>query len=368
MRIERIDIFAKRYTLSDGPFVMSGGKIAHEQDATIVRLVTDSGEIGWGEQCAFSANYIAAHGEGARAALGLLAPAVIGLDPRQPQRVYDAMNQALKGHAYAKSALDMACWDVLGRATGLRLSDLLGGTYAEQLPLYTGIGVAPPEAMREQCLAALEQGYRRFQLKVGSDWKTDIARVQACVEVLQDAEKVIVDANGYWGRQEARRVVAAIEDLDVFIEQPCATLDQCAAIAASSSRPFILDESLACVEDLLRGVQSGALDAAMMKLSRFGGVSAIRPARDLCTALGLAMTIEDSGGGDIVSAAMAHLAASVRPDLLMNGFLVGRMVKERLATDWSPLQGAGVGMLPTGPGLGITVDAAALGDACLSVP
>jgi L-alanine-DL-glutamate epimerase-like enolase superfamily enzyme len=367
MRITRIDVFAKPYTIVGGPFAMSGGKVASTQDATIVRIETDAGHVGWGEQCGFSPRYIAAHGEGARAALALLAPTVIGLDPRPVQRVYDVMDGALKGHEYAKSAIDMACWDLLGRAAGLPLRDLLGGGYRKRLPLYTGIGIDTPERMRASCQRARAEGYRRFQLKVGSDVRTDIARVRACLEALDDAEMVIVDANGFWSQRDAISVVAALDDLDLHIEQPCATLEQCAAVRRRSRRPFILDESIGGIGDILRGVQMDAMDAVMMKLSRHGGITPIRRARDLCTQLGIAMTIEESGGGDIVSAAMAQIAASIPDGLLVNAFLIGRMVEERVATNWSPLDGGGDGTLPPGPGIGVTVDEARLGAPLLTV-
>jgi L-alanine-DL-glutamate epimerase-like enolase superfamily enzyme len=366
MRITRVDIFAQRYTIAGGSFSMSGGKSASEQDSTIVRVETDAGIVGWGEQCGFSPRYLAAHGEGARAGLALMAPAVLGLDPRRIQRVYDAMDGALKGHLYAKSALDMACWDILGRATDLPLRDLLGGGYREKLPVYLGIGIAAPDAMRAACERAKAAGYRRIQLKVGSDVPRDIARVEACLEVLAGFEKVIVDANGFWSQHDAVRVIAALDRHDIFFEQPCATMEQCAAVRRRSSRPFILDESIESSDDILRARQTEAADAVMLKFSRFGGITPLRRARDLSAQLGFAMTVEDSAGGDIVSAAMAQVAATIPDGLLINGSLIGRMVEERHATDWSPLDGGGAGMLPPGPGLGITVDESRLGAPTLS--
>jgi L-alanine-DL-glutamate epimerase-like enolase superfamily enzyme len=365
MRIVRIDVFAKTYTVVGGTFAMSGGKAASRQDSTIVRIETDEGIVGWGEQCGFSPRYLAAHGEGARAALALMAPAAIGLDPRAVQRVYDAMDGALKGHDYAKSALDMACWDVLGRATGLPLRDLLGGSYRTQLPVYIGIGINTPERMRESCERARAAGYRRIQLKVGSDVPTDIARIESCLEVLAGFEKVIVDANGFWSQHDAVRVVAALDNRDIFFEQPCATMEQGAAVRRRSRRPFILDESIERMDDILRARQTDAADALMLKFSRFGGITPVRRARDLCLHLGFAMTVEDSAGGDIVSAAMAQFAATIPDGSLINASLIGRMVEERIATDWSPLDakgdGAGMGTLPPGPGLGITIDESRLG-------
>lgn len=114
MKITRSDAYQFTYTLADGPFVMSGGKVASTQDSTLVRISTHEGIVGWGETCGFSPNYIAAHGPGARAALRELAPALLGLDPRQTEMVFAKMNGALMGHYYAKSAADIACWDILG--------------------------------------------------------------------------------------------------------------------------------------------------------------------------------------------------------------------------------------------------------------
>jgi L-alanine-DL-glutamate epimerase-like enolase superfamily enzyme len=361
MRITRVDVFALRYRIAGGSFSMSGGKSASEQDSTIVRVETDDGLVGWGEQCGFSPRYLASYGEGTRAGLARIAPAVIGLDPRQVQRVYDAMDGALKGHGYAKCALDMACWDILGRASGLPLRDLLGGGYREKLPVYLGIGIDTPTRMREACERARAAGYRRVQLKVGSDVAADIARVETCLEVLGDFERIIVDANGFWSQHDAVRMAAALDRYDIFFEQPCATMEQCAAVRRRSRRPFILDESIESIDDILRAKQTEAADAVMLKFSRFGGITPLRRARDVSAHLGLAMTMEDSAGGDIASAAMAQIGATIPDGLLINGSLIGRMVEERIATDWSPLDGGGLATLPPGHGLGITIDETRLG-------
>ena len=364
--ISRVDVYAFSYTITGGTFSMSGGKSAARQDATIVRLETEGGLVGWGEQCGFSPRYLASHAGGVRAAMALLAPAVLGQDARAVQLVTDAMDAALKGHADAKAAIDIACWDLLGRATGLSVAELLGGARRQQLPLYLGIGIDTPERMRAACERARAAGYRRVQLKVGSDPATDVARVEACLEVLDDFERVIVDANGFWNQHDAVRVVAALDAHDLFFEQPCASMEQCAAVRRRSSRPFILDESLESLDDLVRARQTDAADAVMLKFSRFGGISPVRRALDLAVQLGFAMTIEDSAGGDIVSAAMAHVGATVPHNALLNGSLIGRMVQERVVTNWSPLDGGGSGVLPDGPGLGINVDEELLGEPLLT--
>ena len=140
-----VDVFAVRYTHAGGPFALSGGRVAAEQDATVVRVETGDGLVGWGEQCVFTPTFLPGYGPSTRAALEPLAHAVLGAEACAVELVYARMDSALRGYAYAKSALDIACWDILGKATGLRISDLLGGTRQEELQLYTGVGVAAPE-------------------------------------------------------------------------------------------------------------------------------------------------------------------------------------------------------------------------------
>lgn len=366
LEIRRVDVFAVRYRHAGGPFALSGGRTSTEQDATVVRVETGDGVVGWGEQCVFTPSFLPGFGPSTRAVLELLARAVLGADPRQVELVYARMDAAVRGYAYAKSALDIACWDLLGKATNLRISDLLGGTRQEELPLYTGVGVATPDEMRRRCVDALAAGFRQVQVKVGAHWRDDVERIEACVEVLGDADRVIVDANGYWPQADAVRIVAAVDSLDVYIEQPCASIEECAQVRRSSRRPFILDESLTAAREIVRAHASQALDAVRLKLSNVGGITPARRARDVAVALGLPMTVEDSGGGDIVTAAATHVSCSVEPRFLLGGYLPSEMIGERLAVG-TPTAEGGVARLPAGPGLGLDVDEAAVGAPVLRV-
>lgn len=359
--IGRVDVFAVRYTHAGGPFAMSGGRVSHDQDATVVRVETTDGLVGWGEQCVFTPSFLPGYGPSTRAALEPLARAVLGADARAVELVYHRMDAALSGYAYAKSALDIACWDVLGQATGMRLADLLGGTRQEELQLYSGVGVGTPEAMAGRCTELLANGFRQVQVKVGSIWPDDVERIRACLEVLDGIDRVIVDANGYWPQADAVRVIAAVGDLDFHLEQPCATVAECAHVRARCRVPLILDEVLTGARELGEAHAAGALDAVRLKLSNVGGITPTRRARDLSVALGLPLTIEDAGGGDIVTAAAMHLACSTEPKLLLGGYLPSEMVVERIA-EGTPAAVEGTAHLPKGPGLGLTVDEAALGE------
>ena len=129
-------------------------------------------------------------------------------------------------------------------------------------------------------------------------------------------DKLIADANTGWLAHEALRVVNAVSDIDVYIEQPCLSYDECLMVRRKTNHPFILDESINDFRSLLRGHYDGAMDAVNIKISKFGGITKAARARDICTELGIAMTIEDTWGGDIVTAAIAHLSHSTDPKML----------------------------------------------------
>ena len=109
MQIRRVDVYAVRYHHAAGPFAMSGGRVSTEQNGTVVRVETDDGLVGWGEQCVIAPNYGAGYAPTTQAVLGLLAPALLGADPRRIDVVYARLDATTKGYRYAKSALDMAC-------------------------------------------------------------------------------------------------------------------------------------------------------------------------------------------------------------------------------------------------------------------
>ena len=158
-----------------------------------------------------------------------------------------------------------------------------------------------------------DEGYRRFQLKVGGNPNEDIERIRSVASEIEDGDKLIADANTGWLAHEALRVIRAVNDIDVYIEQPCQSYEECLSVRQKTTHPFILDESVKNIGVLVRGYHDKAMDAVNIKISKFGGITKAVLARDLCTELGIAMTIEDSWGGDIVTATIAHLAHSTQP-------------------------------------------------------
>lgn len=362
MKITRITVHQVDLPLHEGRYSWSGGKSVDVFDCTVVAIETDEGLVGHGEITPLGPVYLPSYAAGARTAITELAPALLGHDPREVDAIDRVMESTLKGHPYAKSALDMACWDLLGRSAGLPLVTLFGGRCGEDFTLYRAISKADPDAMAANLAEHRAAGYRRFQLKVGSDVATDIARIRACRAVLEDGDILVADANTGWHRHEAARIVRAVADLDVYIEQPCPSFEACLSIRRRTDHPFVLDESIDDLATLQRAIAEDAMDVVNIKIGKFGGLTRARQARDLCIRNGIAMTIEDAWGGDIVTAAIAHLAHSTPPDLLFTATDFNSYVTVSTA-EHAPRRVDGRMAAPTKPGLGIEPRPEVLGPA-----
>ncbi len=366
MKISKISVFQVDLPLHEGSYNWAGGKSVQVFDSTIVRIETDEGITGHGEVCPLGPVYLPAYAEGARAGIKVLAPALLGQDPTQLAKLNRHMDATLKGHPYVKSALDMACWDILGQATGQPVCNLLGGRYGDDFPLYRAISQEAPEAMAGKVAGYRAEGYRKFQLKVGGDPETDIERIRAVSAELQRGDVLIADANTGWLMHQAARVVRAVKDIDVYIEQPCETFEECYSIRKMTDHPFVLDESIDGLPILLRANSLQAMDVVNIKISKFGGLTKARQARDLCVSLGIAMTIEDSWGGDIITAAISHLAHSTPTELLFSSTDFNSYVTVSIA-DGAPQRNNGRLAAPTTSGLGITPKTEALGQVVFEV-
>ena len=362
MNISKISVFQVDLPLHEGSYNWSGGKSVQVFDSTIVRIETDEGITGHGEVCPLGPVYLPAYAEGARAGIQVLAPALLGQDPTQLTKLNRHMDATLKGHPYVKSALDIACWDILGQATGQPVCNLLGGRYGDDFLLYRAISQEAPEAMAGKVAGYRAEGYRKFQLKVGGDPETDIERIRAVSAQLQRGDVLIADANTGWLMHQAARVVRAVKDIDVYIEQPCDTFEECYSIRKMTDHPFVLDESIDGLPILLRANSLQAMDVINIKISKFGGLTKARQARDLCVSLGIAMTIEDSWGGDIITAAISHLAHSTPAELLFSSTDFNSYVTVSIADD-APQRNNGRMAASSAPGLGITPKTEALGQA-----
>jgi len=352
MKIKSIRAYQVDLPLNEGSYKWSGGKSVSVFDSTVVEIITDEGTIGYGEVCPLGPFYLPAYANGVRAGIVELGRHLIGENPIQLLKLNHLMDAALKGHAYVKSGIDMACWDILGKVTNQPVCTLLGGRFGESVNLYRAISQESPDAMANKVAGYRAEGYKRFQLKVGGDPAIDIARIFAVADKLQPGERLVADANTGWLMHDAMRVVKAVRDLDVYIEQPCLTYEECLSIRKHTNNPFVLDEVIDSVDVLIRGHSDQAMDMVNLKISKFGGITKLKQARDLCVSLGLAMTLEDSWGGDIITAAIAHLAHSTPPEFQFSSTDFNSYVSVSIA-DGAPSRVNGRMAASTAPGLGI---------------
>ena len=290
-----------------------------------------------------------------------LAPVLLGLDPRQPGLVGQVMDRHLNGHPYAKSAADMACWDILGQASGLPLAELLGGRFGESVPLYRSISQDAPERMAIVAREYLAEGYRRLQVKVGLDPQEDAARLEAVREAVGPDIPLFADANGGWTRMQARQFLRATRNLDYSLEQPCATYAECRALRADCDRPLVLDESIDGLAALLRAEADHVADAVTIKIARVGGITKARLIRDVAVSLGLGVTVEDTGGSDIDTAAMIHMSLSTPEACRLHTVDFNNWVTVSNASGIPATQAGRIG-IGQAPGLGVTVREDVLGE------
>ena len=361
MRITGIRVWRVELPLREGRYSWSNDNFVEVFDSTVVAVDTNTGLTGWGEVCPLGAAYLPAYANGARAGIQEIGPALIGLDPRELTQLNLVMDRTLKGHPYVKSAIDMACWDLLGKASGLPATTLLGGRFGEDFALYRAISQETPEAMAAKTAGYRAEGYRKFQLKVGGEVEADIARIRACAAMLEPGDVLVADANTGWTMHEAARVCDAVRDVDVYIEQPCASYEACLTVRRRTAKPFVLDENMDGLEMVVRGHADGAMDVINLKIGKVGGLTKARQIRDFCVAMGIAMTIEDSWGGDIVTAAIAQLAHSTPPEFLFSATDFNSYVTRSIAPD-APRRIGGRLAAGTAPGLGVTPDFATLGE------
>ena len=363
MKITKISIFHVDLPL-EHPYWLSAGRLKFEVlDATFVKIETDEGLIGWGEGTPWGHTYVPAHGPGIRAGIATMTPFILGLDPRRLLDVERAMDLALPGHLYAKSPIDMACWDIAGQAAGLPIADLMGGGSRTPRPIASSIGAKTIADTRTVMERYRQRGYIAHSVKIGGDVAADIARIEDVEANRRPDEIILYDVNRGWTRQQALRVLSATEHLNIMVEQPGETLDDIAAIAGKHATPVSVDESLMTLQDAARIAQDGVAEIFGIKLNRVGGLTKAARMRDIALAHGIDMFVMATGGSVLADAEALHLAATI-PDANCHAVWACQdMLTIDIAGGRGPRNINGHLHLPEAPGLGVHPDEDALGSA-----
>jgi muconate cycloisomerase len=269
-----------------------------------------------------------------------------------------AMDRCAAHNRFAKAAVEMALWDVLGKRAGLSLAELLGGTSHASLPITWALSADDSTAVAEEAEQKAEEGYLGFKFKMGAmPAEEDVARVRAIREKLSADIRTVVDPNGAWDEYTAGRSLQALGAAGIDIaEQPIAgwNIAGLARLRRCSTLRLMADESVQTTHDVTRVVRHHAADSVSLKIPKAGGVERAGAMADIAVAGGIALyggsTLESSIG----TAASAQLFATW-PNLLGCELVGPLLLQEDIVTE--PVQyKSGRLQVPVGPGLGVTLD------------
>ncbi len=314
MKIQRIEIIAIRLPLHD-PFVISYATY-EDMPSVIVKLTTDTGFVGYGEAVA-DEHVTGESREGTFAVLEhTLAPAVIGLDPAEFERLHTVMDEAIYGVPAAKAAIDIACMDAVGKSLAIPAYQLLGGRYHDRFPVTHVLSIGEPEAMADEAAARIEEGYRSFKMKVGTVPSEDVKRIRAVRERVGDEIAIRVDVNQGWKNSAA--TLQAMKNLEScqldWLEQPVLAddIDGLAEVKAKCATPLMADESLRGFTQMREIIAKRAADKVNIKLMKCGGMYPAMKLAHMAEMAGIDCQVGSMVESSIGSAAGFHVAFSQR--------------------------------------------------------
>ncbi len=362
MKISEIHIYQHDLPVKNGPYTMANAEV-WALDTTLVKLVTDKGLTGWGETCPVGPTYAESHAAGARAALTMMAPDLIGYELCGIRALHRRMDSLLNGHNYAKAAIDIAAHDLLGKQTGLPVSTLLGGAMTNRVPSYYATGVGSPEDIARLAKEKVAEGSPRLQIKVGGrpvEIDTDV--IHKVWETIGGQARLAVDGNRGWTSRDALRVSRECPNIPFIMEQPCNSVEELKAIRSQVQHAIYMDENSVDLNTVVTAAGTGLVDGFGMKVTRIGGLQPMTAFRDICEARSLPHTCDDSWGGDIIAAACTHIGATVEPRLLEGVWLA----QPYIDGNYDSINGVNIEdghiNLPSGPGLGVVPDETMFGE------
>ena len=356
MKIKKITLYQHDLPVKNGPYSMANAEV-YSLDTTLIKLESDCGLVGWGETCPVGPTYAQSHAAGARAALVEIAPGLIGQNPMQPLLLHRHMDSLINGHSYAKAAVDIAAYDLLGKKTGLRVADLLGGATTDHVPSYYATGVGIADEISRLAAEKAAEGYPRLQIKIGGrPVEMDIEVVRKVWETVGNKMRLAVDGNRGLSTRDALRLSRECTDIPFVLEQPCDSIDEIASIRPQLSHALYMDESSVDLNTVISATGKGLVDGFGMKVTRIGGLYHMATFRDICEARNLHHTSDDSWGGDIIAAACVHLGATVQPKLFEGAWLAQPYIEGNYDSRNGIVIKGGHIALPKGPGLGVVPD------------
>ena len=361
MRIAEIHVYQVDLPLSGKHYRMSEGSYA-TLDSTIVEIVSDTGISGWGETCPVGPTYQPEHAPGARAALHQMSPNLIGRSVTGPLALRRSMDKLLNGHNYAKAAIDIAVHDLIGKAHGMRVCDMLGGATSERVSSYYALTVDQPDEVARTAVEKIAEGYPRLQIKVGGrPVELDIETIRKVWEAT-GCTRLSVDANRALTTRDVLRIGRECADIPFVLRAALQhhggdRRDPRAAAPRGLPRREHRGPEQRAAGDLardLRRVRAQGHAPRRARRHRDGP----GPLRSALHAAHLRRLV----GGDIIAAACVHVGATVQPRLLEGVWLAEPYMDVHYDSGNPVRIEGGHIQVPTGPGLGVVPDEGVFGE------
>jgi L-alanine-DL-glutamate epimerase-like enolase superfamily enzyme len=340
---------------ADPALAVHGARGSHaSSDFVFVRVTTDAGVSGFGEVSAVARW----SGEDAATATHLirevLRPALVGRPLIGVPALVASMDLALMGNPFTKAGVSMALWDALGRATGLRVVELLGGPFRESVPVKMSLS-GNGDDLRRCHAACRERGFGAFKVKVGLDVAGDLERFALARELVGEQTFLGADANGGWSRSAARRAIPALHALGAaFIEQPLAAGDvEGLAELRGLGLPVLADEAVFSLADVVRIIRGSAADAVSVYVGKSGGLERAVQAVQTLGLFGIDALIGSNGEMGLGAAAQIHVACACETLSAIPSDIIGHhYYNQDILVMPAPIDGVRAS-LPTAPGLGV---------------
>lgn len=354
MKISKIEIFAAEMPMKV-PFKIAIG-ITTVSRSLFLRVHTDTGLVGIGEANIFTP-VVGETLETALAAAPLVARELIGTDPTDIEARVVQMRKRLPGNFTTRSAFDMALWDILGKAANLPLFALLGGRRRAVLTDNTA-GLETPEVMAKRAAGFKARGFQAVKVKLGTDVRTDMARMRAIRAAVGPELTLRVDANQGWSRVDARKaLIGLMEFRPELVEQPLVKWDVegLAELKVHSPIPIMADKSLFDEHDAMRLAAAKACDYFNIKLAKSTGIHVALKLNAIGEAAGIPCMIGCMTESGVGITAAAHVA-SARQNIVFADLDGADMLAVDPVRGGFSYTGAGEILPPTEPGLGIELD------------
>lgn len=362
MRITRVATFPVRIPLKPERRMISSLGRHEVSQYVLVRLETDAGIDGvgeatvmprWSGETVWSAQAVIDH---------VFAPLLVGADPSDIAAIDGVLDRAAQDNWFAKSAVEMACWDIVGKEAGRPVYELLGGPVRQpQIKCRFSMGAYPPDRVRTTVTRLIERGFTTIKVKVGTNIDEDVERVAIVREIIGPDRDIVIDANCGYSPADAIEAARQMEPFDVgLFEQPTPRHDYegLAEVRRHVSMPVMADDMVFDLGQARECLRHDACDVISIYPGKCGGIRKCREIAELAAAHGVECSIGSNLELDVATAAMCHLIVGT-PNMQVERFpgdVLGpeyhefSIVKDPLRIDGPVVE------TPTGPGLGVEVD------------